>query len=143
MIPPQWKICIEIDRHSIPRRLAVDPTLFAVVIFNLLDNAAKYSFKNTSINVNGKGSTSQKAVLNFMNRGIAILEDEIEHLFEAGFRGKRAVEVTSGGVGLGLFVARQVVERHGGDLVFSSRDGVRGHTFSVVLPLKPTTPRQP
>jgi signal transduction histidine kinase len=60
-------------------------------------------------------------------------------VFEPFFRGHVGAPNDSGGVGIGLFLAKEIVERHGGTISFASEDGV-GSTFAVILPLDEKKP---
>ena len=68
--------------------------------------------------------------------GIGFTPDEKSRVFEKFFRGSRAVHMSPDGSGLGLFIAKTVVEGHGGRLAFSTEEG-KGARFTISLPAKP------
>jgi signal transduction histidine kinase len=101
------------------------------VISNLFLNALKYGErKPVELEVKRQGPW---AVLQFVDRGVGIPHDEQERIFEKFERG--AATQSFGGFGMGLYIARQVVEAHGGTLSVSSQPGA-GAVFIVRLPLK-------
>jgi signal transduction histidine kinase/ActR/RegA family two-component response regulator len=100
------------------------------VVTNLLLNAIQYGAGRTiEVNVS---STAQRARLSVTDHGIGIATVDVGRIFE---RFERAVSSHHyGGLGLGLFVAHQVVQAHGGEIVVDSTPGA-GSTFTVLLPL--------
>jgi len=101
-------------------------------IDNLLGNAAKYSAVDTPIVVTLHGNASS-LTLDVSDRGIGIPHDELAKVFDRFARGSNARREKIAGTGLGLFLVRTFVERHGGNISVRSEPGV-GSTFSVVLP---------
>jgi len=112
-----------------------DPTRVEQVIANLLLNAAKFGEgKPITVSVNGDLEYGRFAVA---DQGIGIATEDQKRIFE---RFERAVE--AGGVlglGLGLFIARQIVQAHGGTIALESAPG-RGSLFTVALPRSPSAP---
>ena len=70
-------------------------------------------------------------VLDVTDTGIGISEEDLQQLFTRFFRVERATTIR--GIGLGLYVAKAIIEGHGGEIRVSSETGV-GSTFSVILP---------
>jgi signal transduction histidine kinase len=106
------------------------------VFTNLIDNAIKYTQKG-SVTVS---ITQDDKVVRFMtsDTGIGIPSDEIGHLFEKFTRARDANQVNTTGTGLGLYVAKSLVEGQGGTIHIES-DGVgKGSRFIVELPLVST-----
>jgi PAS domain S-box-containing protein len=100
------------------------------VIMNLLVNALKYTPERGSVLLSSSGS-DQEVVLEVIDTGIGIEPDFMDQLFEPFRRGRNSNE---SGLGLGLAIARTIVELHGGRIIAES-DGVnRGSRFRVVLP---------
>jgi len=120
-------------------RLAMDSALPAVhadevllrrVLDNLVDNARKYSDGAIVLGARAEGEAVE---LRVEDRGIGIEPADVERLFEPFFRTDRSRARRSGGLGLGLTLARRIVEAHGGTLVAHSEPG-RGSTFTVRIP---------
>ncbi|MEW6608158.1 MAG: ATP-binding protein [bacterium] len=94
-------------------------------IKNLLDNAVKYSFPDKIIKIYSRDTSDGISVI-FTNFGIGIFPDEIERVFERGYRG-RAAEKDSRSSGLGLSEAQKIIrEQGGGDITIESYSGERG-----------------
>lgn len=103
------------------------------VITNLLENAAKYSPYGGSIDVELL-STGDGVSLVVRDYGIGFPSAAVERIFEPFGRAVNATERNIPGLGLGLYISRQIVERHGGRLWAESLGEGRGTTFGVWLP---------
>jgi len=103
------------------------------VLGNLLENAVKYSPDGSEIfvNVEDRGDSVQTSVC---DRGIGIPADELTQVFERFHRGRQVSSTNYGGLGLGLYITKQIVERHGGQIGVESAEGV-GTTFHFSLPV--------
>ena len=118
----------------------VDRGRIEQVLANLLSNAVKYSPQGGPIAVVlRKAEEPQAALLQVADQGIGIPAAQQARLFGRFVRAEnaRATEIT--GTGLGLYLSRELVERHGGRLWFESAEGA-GSTFFLRLPLVPGTP---
>ncbi|HEX7420563.1 MAG TPA: ATP-binding protein, partial [Thermoanaerobaculia bacterium] len=109
-----------------------DPDRMRQVIDNLLSNAIKYSPEGSEIDVrilsiDGMLRTS------VIDRGIGIPSDEIPRLFERFHRARNVSSRYYGGLGLGLYIARAIVEAHRGRITVESEEG-KGSVFSVLIP---------
>jgi signal transduction histidine kinase len=103
-----------------------------MVVGNLVSNAVKYG-GGRPIEVTLRAGDANAAELRVADRGIGIAEAELSRIFE---RFERAVpERHDGGLGLGLWIARKIVEAHGGRISVESRQG-EGSTFTVTLPIE-------
>ncbi|MFL5353496.1 ATP-binding protein [Archangium sp.] len=115
-----------------PVILSCDAMRVEQVLHNLVSNALKYSPTGSLVEVS-VAPEGDEAVLAVKDQGIGISAEELRHLF-APFRRTGKARETAPGVGLGLSVARRIVEAHGGRIEVDSRPGV-GSTFRVCLPL--------
>ncbi|QSQ20614.1 PAS domain S-box protein [Pyxidicoccus parkwayensis] len=104
----------------------------AQVMTNLLENALKYSPLGGAVRVSLTHSGGD-AVITVADSGIGIPKEEQAHLFERFFRARNAPVSGFGGLGLGLYICRDIVERHGGHIWVESELG-HGSTFHVSLP---------
>jgi len=102
------------------------------VLLILLDNAVRYSGEGGRIHVQARANGSS-ALLTVHDTGIGIPANQLEHIFERFYRGDDARNRQSGGAGLGLAIARELVNRHNGKLTVASTEGA-GSTFTVQLP---------
>jgi len=112
-----------------------DPTRLDQVLTNLLTNAVKYSPEGGMVAL-GIYQRGEDAELIVRDEGIGIGPEELAQLFEPFSRGVTAMR-TATGSGLGLYIAAQIVEQHGGEITVNSRPG-SGTTFIVRLPLAPS-----
>ncbi len=103
------------------------------VIDNLLENALKYSPGDSTVSVRLEKKDAF-ALLSVRDEGIGIPRDQQQQLFERYFRARNVAVTSYGGLGLGLYISRDIVERHGGRIWVESEVG-RGSTFYVALPL--------
>ena len=111
-----------------------DPARLDQVLANLLSNALKYSPEGGEIRV-GVRREQDQAVISVSDQGMGIAPAEQAQLFKPFARGtasQRGIQ----GMGLGLYLTRQIVERHGGTIGLRSEPGV-GSIFTVRLPLRP------
>jgi signal transduction histidine kinase len=111
-----------------------DPPRLEQVLFNLLTNAFKYSPKGGDIEVKVDKVDQKAAMVSVRDQGIGIPQDQRERIFEPFFRSSTAVEAKTVGAGLGLYISKEIIERHDGRMWFESDEGV-GSTFSFSLPL--------
>ncbi|MCI8870658.1 MAG: HAMP domain-containing histidine kinase [Lawsonibacter sp.] len=111
-----------------------DPDKLARVFDNLMRNAFYYSFPDTQVEISARWEGGE-AVICFANRGPSIPPEKLERIFEQFFRLDSSRASRTGGAGLGLAIAKEIVELHGGSI----RAGSAGErvTFTVRLPLSP------
>lgn len=102
------------------------------VFDNLLRNAVNYSYPDTAVTVT-LAKTGADAVLTVQNRGKTIPPEKLGQIFEQFFRLDSSRASSTGGAGLGLAIAREIVELHGGTIAAASADETI--TFTVTLPL--------
>lgn len=103
------------------------------VFDNLMRNAVSYSYPDTEINISAELNNG-RAVIVFKNRGDKISSQKINMIFEKFFRADDSRTSKTGGAGLGLAIAKQIVELHGGEISAASNDDFT--EFTVVLPIK-------
>jgi signal transduction histidine kinase len=113
----------------------VDPGRIEQVLANLIGNAIKYSPQGGSIEISLSAEADvQEVRLSIRDAGIGIPVEEQAHLFRRFARASNSSPYGITGTGLGLYLCRELVERHDGRIWFESREG-RGSTFFIVLPL--------
>ena len=117
-------------------RLNGDRTKLTQVIYNLTDNAVKYTPEGGEIRVS-LSLQGHSAVLSVSDNGIGIPPEEQPHIFDRFYRVDKARSRATGGTGLGLSIVRQLVQLHGGTVALTSEPG-KGSTFTVTLPLQPS-----
>ena len=107
-----------------------DPDKLQRVFDNLLRNAVSYSQPGGDINIRLRRQEG-RIHLSVQNFGVTIPEEKLERIFDQFFRLDSARATRSGGAGLGLAIAKEIVELHGGTISAESSDGQV--TFTVVL----------
>ena len=112
-------------------RASVDPIRTEQVLTNLIDNAIRYSPHGGTVHVRLSVEGPMIAIA-VSDEGLGIAPDRVEHVFDRFYRGH--AEQGLGGLGLGLYIAREIVERHGGMIDVRSTLG-RGSTFTVRMPV--------
>ena len=133
---------ISLDLSAVHRRVQGDRDRLEQVLGNLLENAVKYSPEATEVNVTIAG-VEEKVLTSVRDRGIGIPTDELSQVFERFHRGRQVSSANYGGLGLGLYITRQIVERHGGQIWVESVEG-QGTTFTFSLPVeKVNSPEHP
>lgn len=124
------KMNIELDLQEPAFQIVADPTRLAQVFDNLLTNANKYA-PNSTINIVLK-KEGENALISVQDHGEGIAPEHLENIFKRFYR----VPVTNTnvrGTGLGLFICRQIVRAHGGEIWVESTLG-KGTTFNIRLP---------
>lgn len=119
---------------SIQNRINItgDADKLSRVFDNLMRNAVSYSYPDSEIIISAH-IENNRAVVTFKNRGDKIPEQKLNMIFEKFFRADNSRTSTTGGAGLGLAIAKQIVELHGGTIYAQSNDFFT--TFTVELKL--------
>lgn len=110
----------------------MDGELIARAVQNLLNNAIKYGKDGKHVYVELE-CLEQEVQIRVTNYGLVIPEESIKHLFDKFYRVERSRNVKTGGTGLGLNIAQEIVHLHGGRIQVTS--GASGTCFTIALPL--------
>lgn len=121
-----------IERHLPDTLVFVDPDYIKLVIANIIDNAVKYSPPRSSLTVTGEAD-DRYVTVHIHNIGPGIAPEELPRIFEMYETTGTAPYSLRRGVGLGLYMARLLIEAHGGKMWAESQPG-EGATFSFTLP---------
>lgn len=113
----------------------IDPRRIEQVLGNLISNAIKYSPMGGSIEIAIKEEDDKEAVLSICDHGIGIPSKQQALVFGRFVRADNARVRGIGGTGLGLYLSREFIERHGGRIWFESTED-QGTTFYFSLPIK-------
>ncbi len=109
-----------------------DPIFIRMAIKNILDNAIRYTLKGGTVVVEC-GVQGKDVLIRVTDSGVGIDEDEKKKIFTKFFRSASVVQMQTEGTGLGLYIARAVIEAHGGRIWFESEIG-KGTTFFFTVP---------
>lgn len=102
---------------------------------NLLDNAVKYSFDEPRVSVRIKKTSERKVQIFVKDSGIGLEPSELKRVFKRFYRVSNVSTQEKKGTGLGLFIVRSIIEKHGGKVRADSKGESKGTTFIVQLPL--------
>jgi signal transduction histidine kinase len=119
----------------------LDPEKIQMVLLNLIENAINYT-KEGKIEISLYYDPKEKTdVLSISDTGIGIPEEEKQFIFKKFFRAQNTERAKVNGSGLGLYIVKNIIEKHGGNIRFESSEG-RGTTFYISFPMpsKQTTP---
>lgn len=126
---------IQLDLQVQNSKIVADESRVGQVIGNILDNAVRYSPQGGQVLVRLQEQTDIYTV-SIIDEGIGVSAEYLDHIFERFYRVRNAASRQYSGIGLGLYVARAIVEGHGGHIGFSSNQGL-GSTFYFTLPREP------
>jgi len=133
-VAKQYKIKLYFEKPNEPVNVTVDSQKLSMAISNLLDNAVKYNVENGEVALSIKKIPGRQYVqVDIRDTGIGIGSEAIEQVFKKFFRGDNAVKVAVEGTGLGLYITKNIIERHGGKIWAESTLN-RGTTFHFTLP---------
>ncbi len=117
----------------------IDRTRMRQVVANLVENALQHTSRGGSITVSARSVDANHVAFTVADTGHGIHADQLDQIFEQFYRVDPSRNRATGGAGLGLTIAKRLVEAHGGDLSVTSTEGV-GTTFRVELPVSPGSP---
>jgi signal transduction histidine kinase len=132
----------ELEPPSGPLQGTWDAARLDQVITNLLSNAVRYSPQGGTVRISFTESPSD-VELRVRDEGIGIPPESLERLFRPFCRASNATSRHFGGLGLGLFICREIVERHGGSIWAESPGAQKGSCFHVRLPRVPPPAAMP
>lgn len=115
-------------------KVMLDQEKMKIAVENILDNAVNYTLPGGKISVFIK-SDEKEIEIQVKDTGIGIPQRQQEKVFTKFFRSDSAMKVETEGSGLGLCIAKNIIEAHGGRIWFNSEEG-RGSTFYFIIPIK-------
>ena len=113
--------------------LSIDYDKMRYVFENIIENALRYTRNGGMIKVI-VSENKESIIIEVEDNGIGIPSAEQNNIFTKFFRASNAAKITSEGTGFGLFISKNIVERHGGKIRFESKEN-QGTTFQIALPL--------
>jgi len=108
-------------------------------VWNLIDNAVKYSSTPVKVRVELEELPQQRVAIRVTDQGVGISPAELKRIFKRFYRIPASVAVRTKGTGLGLFIVRSVARKHGGRAFAESAGEGRGSTFTLLLPVAPAS----
>ncbi len=127
------KIKLEVDKPDKLSLVYMDPKKIILVLQNLIENAVKYTpdMGKIEIKIEEKGKFIKFHV---KDNGVGIPKADQEKLFSKFFRAANVIRMQTEGSGLGLFMVKNIIKKHNGEIIFSSEEGV-GTEFVFTLPI--------
>ena len=121
--------------------VTADRDAIAQVIYNLIDNAAKFTPTQGTLSVRVQSPGKDKVIFSVKNTGSGIPKDEISHLFDRFYKADTSRGLDKTGMGLGLFIARSIIQAHGEEIWVESVEG-KYTEFFFSLPATSVLPTQ-
>jgi signal transduction histidine kinase len=125
---------IEIEGGGPGIQVRADESALALALGNLLDNAIKYSPRDSTVSVAVR-KEEDRAAISVIDRGTGIPAGEQQAIFQKFVRGRAAIAANVKGTGVGLSIVQHIIRAHGGEIRLDSEVG-RGSTFTILLPTK-------
>ncbi|MGN0496285.1 MAG: sensor histidine kinase [Lachnospiraceae bacterium] len=124
------EICVDMENDI---EILHDHKWTVEAFVNLLENAVKYSPQKTSVHINVNCLVNH-VLIQIEDEGIGIPEGEVHEIFKRFYRGSNAKDIVKEGAGVGLYLARSIIEQQGGTIVAKRKNG-HGTIFQIMLPL--------
>ena len=127
---------VQLFFHKPPRKLpevALDPLKFRLAVTNIIDNAVQYTLAKGRVDID-LALRGNEILVSVKDTGIGIATDQLPRLFTKFFRADNAVRVETAGSGLGLFIAKNIIEKHGGKIWLESVED-KGTTVYFTIPV--------
>lgn len=124
------ELCVDMESDV---EMVYDHKWTVEALVNILKNAVKYSESGTTIKIDMRCLVSH-VLIQVEDEGIGIPEGEVHEIFQRFYRGSNAKDTVKEGAGVGLYLARSIIEQQGGSIVAKRKNG-RGTIFQIMLPL--------
>ncbi len=145
VIAENRKITITIRAAEALPPVWADPDKIQIVLENILNNALRYTPEQGTIEIalgpGRGGDADNEAVVSIKDSGIGIKKEDRQKIFTRFFRSAEAASLYTEGAGLGLYITRNIIQRHGGRISAESEPG-RGSVFTFTLPAARQKPHE-
>ncbi|HEV3120372.1 MAG TPA: MASE1 domain-containing protein, partial [Isosphaeraceae bacterium] len=129
-------LSVQLELPAEPLWVQGDATRLAQVVGNLLQNAAKFSDAGACVTIRLSVGADDKATLSISDTGIGMAPDLLTRLFEPFTQADQSLARSRGGLGLGLALAKGLIDLHGGEIAARSEGPGRGSQLEIRLPLE-------
>jgi signal transduction histidine kinase len=130
----EHSLCYEENLNGERPMVLGDAEELRAVMANLLDNAIKYSFQDVKVHVEVSATDDRKVLVKVRDSGLGIPGDQLKRVFRRFYRVPGRDPARVKGTGLGLFIVRSVIKKHGGRVRAESAGEGQGSTFTIQLP---------
>jgi two-component system phosphate regulon sensor histidine kinase PhoR len=138
ILAKEFGVSLYFDRPQNPIMIHADTQKLGMAVSNLIDNAIKYNVRNGQVIVKVEPYPNKPYIqITIKDTGVGIPPDGLKKLFTKFYRGENVVKEQTEGTGLGLYITKNIILRHGGNISADSTLG-RGTTFYIVLPTDPS-----
>ena len=138
-LPPEAVTYVEHVDGERTASVMGDPEELKAAVSNLIDNAIKYSGPAVQVEVELLALDTRRLAVRVRDHGIGISKSELKRIFRRFYRIPEAVAMRVKGSGLGLFIVNSVARKHGGRVSAESDGPGQGSTFTLQLPIAPST----
>lgn len=128
------RLSLTIELTAAHFHISADRTRLQQIVWNILRNAIKFTPANGSIMIQTRNDEQRQLIISISDTGIGMSEETLERIFRPFAQASDKQSIAYGGLGLGLSISKQLVERHGGVLTASSAGEGKGSCFTVTLP---------
>ncbi len=133
-LPPEALRYSETPANGAGVRVLGNADDLRTAVFNVLDNAVKYSGDKVDVQVKLEAPDAKRVVLSVQDHGVGIPADDLKRIFKRFYRVSHRSLAHVKGTGLGLFIVRAIAEKHGGKVFADSEGEGRGTTITLELP---------
>lgn len=138
LLAKKFGVNLYFEKPKSPITIHGDPQKLGIAFSNIIDNAIKYNIKNGQVIVGIEAFPNKPYIqISVKDTGIGMDKASLDKLFTKFFRGENVVKEQTEGSGLGLYITRNIILRHGGNISAGSSLG-RGTVFYIVLPTDPS-----
>lgn len=139
LVDPEWNIRFQVQRNTVSEALSrvdvrADLRLLEQAIDCVLDNAAKYSHRQSTVTIYAGVTGGDRFHITVGNFGNRIRGEDVKHITELHWRGEEAKEWTAEGKGIGLYLVKQILDAQGGDLIVVPTNDKHYTEMKLVLP---------
>jgi PAS domain S-box-containing protein len=128
-------INLSIDNQEIHTQVCMDKDKMILAMQNLLENAIKYTPRYGKILITVKRASDEQLMVSIKDSGVGIPKKEREKIFSKFFRASNVVLMETEGTGLGLFIVKNVIDKHGGQITLTSEEN-KGTEVTLKLPIE-------
>ncbi len=130
-------LSLSLDLRAADHHVAADAPKFQQIIWNLLNNAIKFTGENGKITISTSNQSPQSLTITVTDTGIGIEPEIMDRMFNRFEQGDRSFQRRFGGLGLGLTISKSIAEAHGGTLLAESEGTGRGARFFFTIKTVP------